>query len=108
MLRNTVTAAAQRAADEAGFFAGLGEAGVLVRLRISEINPGQVTGYAVGLPGHDGCDGEPCWYGGGRLAAELRTFRGVPVHCSGTERDLRARGPPGRYRGGAHPPVRAR
>jgi hypothetical protein len=32
---------------------------------------GQVTGYAVGLPGHDDGDGEPCWYGGGRLSAAL-------------------------------------
>jgi hypothetical protein len=71
VLRNAVSAAAQRAGDEAGFFAGLGAAGVLVRLRFSETCPGQVTGYAVGLPGHDGGDGEPCWYGGGRLSAAL-------------------------------------
>jgi hypothetical protein len=71
VLRNVVTRAAERAADEARFFAGLGEAGALVRLRFSETSPGQVTGYAVGLPGHDGGDGEPCWYGGGRLSAEL-------------------------------------
>jgi hypothetical protein len=44
---------------------------VLVRLRFSETSPGQVTGYAVGLPGHDGGDGEPFWYGGGRLSAAL-------------------------------------
>ncbi len=71
MLRNTVTATAQRAADEAGFFTGLGEAGVLVRLRFSDSRPGKVTGYAVGLPGHDRDDGEPCWYGGGQLSAAL-------------------------------------
>jgi hypothetical protein len=44
---------------------------VLVRLRFSEINPGQVTGYAVALAGHVGEDGAPLWYGGGRLAADL-------------------------------------
>ena len=71
VLRNTVTEAAQQADDEAGFFARLREAGVLVRLRFSETNPGQVTGYAVGLPGHDGGDGESFWYGGGRLSAAL-------------------------------------
>ncbi len=71
VLRNAVTAAAERAEDEAGFFARLGEAGVLVRLRFSETSPGEVTGYAVGLPGHDGGDGEPLWYGGGRLSAAL-------------------------------------
>jgi hypothetical protein len=44
---------------------------VLVRLRFSEINPGQVTGYAVALVGHVGEDGAPLWYGVGRLAADL-------------------------------------
>ncbi len=43
----------------------------LVRLRFSETYPDQVTCYAVGLPGHDGRDGEPLWYGGGRLSAGL-------------------------------------
>jgi hypothetical protein len=71
VLRKVVTAPAQRAGDEAGFYAGLGEAGVLVWLRYSEPHPGQVTGYAVGLPGHDGGDGEPFWYGGGRLLPGL-------------------------------------
>ena len=71
VLRNRVTAAAEQAQDEAGFFAALREAGVLVRLRFSEINPGEVTGYAVTLPGHTGPDGAPRWYGGGRLADGL-------------------------------------
>jgi hypothetical protein len=53
VLRNMVTVAAERALDEAGFFAGLRQAGVLVRLRCSDLNPGQVTGYSVALPGHD-------------------------------------------------------
>ena len=44
---------------------------MLVRLRFSETDPGQVTGYAVTLPGHTGPDGAPAWYGGGRLAAGL-------------------------------------
>jgi relaxase-like protein len=70
-LRTMVTQAAEHAADEAGFFAGLREAGVLVRMRFSEIDPGQVTGYSVTLPGHTGLDGTPLWYGGGRLAAGL-------------------------------------
>ncbi|HMH94731.1 MAG TPA: hypothetical protein VK586_27060 [Streptosporangiaceae bacterium] len=71
VLRGAVTGAAQRAGDEAGFFAGLRASGVLVRLRFSEADPGQVTGYAVGLAGHPGRDGAPAWYGGGRLAAGL-------------------------------------
>ncbi len=59
VLRNRVTAAAEQAQDEAGFFARLREAGVLVRLRFSEINPGEVTGYAVALPGHTARTGTP-------------------------------------------------
>jgi hypothetical protein len=71
MLRNKVTTAALQARDEAGFFAQLRESGMLVRVRFSETDPGQVTGYAVTLPGHTGPDGAPRWYGGGRLAAGL-------------------------------------
>ena len=70
-LRNMVTAAARRARDEAGFFAELQVAGVQVRLRFSDRDPGQVTGYSVTLPGHTGGDGQPAWYGGGRLAENL-------------------------------------
>jgi len=71
VLRTVVTRAAEQAGDEPGFFARLREAGVLVRRRHSETSPGQVTGYAVGLPGHACGDGQPCWYGGGRLSAAL-------------------------------------
>ncbi len=71
VLRGRVTAAAEQAQDEAEFFAQLRESGVLVRLRYSEINPGEVTGYAVSLPGHTEQDGTPRWYGGGRLAPGL-------------------------------------
>jgi hypothetical protein len=71
LLRHKVLDAAAHARDEAGFFDRLGETGVLVRLWFSEIDPGQVTGYAVALAGHVGEDGAPLWYGGGRLAAEL-------------------------------------
>jgi hypothetical protein len=71
VLRGMVTTAAEQARDEAGFFAGLREAGVLVRLRFSEINPRQVTGYSVALPGHAGGAGTPLWHGGGRLSAGL-------------------------------------
>ena len=69
--RTLVTQAAERAAGEAGFFAALREAGVLVRVWFSETAPGQVTGYYVTLPGHTRPDGTPRWYGGGRLAAGL-------------------------------------
>ena len=68
VLRNKVTMAAQQAQEETGFFAWLREAGVLVRMRFSETDPGEVTGYAVTLPGHTAPEGGPRWYGGGRLA----------------------------------------
>ena len=70
LLREVSTAAAA-AASEAEFFAGLREAGVLVRQRFSTRNPGEVTGYAVALPADTTRAGEPVWYGGGKLAADL-------------------------------------
>ena len=44
---------------------------MLVRRRYSTLSPGEVTGYAVGMPGHTGKDGQVVWYGGGKLAADL-------------------------------------
>ncbi len=44
---------------------------MLVRKRFSTRNPGQVTGYAVALPGDTTKNGGPVWYGGGKLAADL-------------------------------------
>jgi hypothetical protein len=44
---------------------------VLVRVRYSTIDPTRVTGYAVSWPGHNTRDGQPVWYGGGRLAPDL-------------------------------------
>jgi hypothetical protein len=70
-LRTTLTRAADQAAGEAGFFARLRDAGVLVRVRYSQADPGQVTGYSVTLSGHTGPEGTLLWYGGGRLAAGL-------------------------------------
>jgi hypothetical protein len=64
-----VARAAEHSPDEASFFARLRKCGVLVWLRFSETDPGQVTGYSVTLPGHARPDGAPAWYGGGRLAA---------------------------------------
>ena len=70
-LRRQVSTAAAAAASEQEFFARLRQAGVLVRTRHSTRDPGQVTGYAVALPGDTTKAGDPVWYGGGKLAADL-------------------------------------
>ncbi len=71
VLRATVATEAEQAGSETEFFTRLRAAGVLVRERFSTINPGEVTGYAVALPGCTGSDGAPRWYGGGRLHDSL-------------------------------------
>ncbi|HLM88362.1 MAG TPA: hypothetical protein VK284_04915, partial [Streptosporangiaceae bacterium] len=53
-LRRQVATAAAGAGSEEEFFTRLDQAGVLVRKRFSVKNPGQVTGYAVALPGVPG------------------------------------------------------
>ena len=70
-LRREVCTAAAGASTEEEFFSRLAQAGVLVRRRHSTVNPGEVTGYAVGLPHHIAKDGQIIWYGGGKLAADL-------------------------------------
>jgi hypothetical protein len=70
-LRRQVTTAAAGAGSEQEFFARLDQAAMLVRKRFSVTSPGQVTGYSVALPGDTAKDGEPVWYGGGKLAADL-------------------------------------
>jgi len=37
----------------------------------ARVDPGQVTGYAVALPGDATAAGKPVWFGGGKLAADL-------------------------------------
>jgi hypothetical protein len=70
-LRRLVAAAAAGAGSEQEFCAQLTQAGVAVRLRYSPSRPGQVTGYAVALAGDTSAAGEPVWYSGGKLAADL-------------------------------------
>jgi len=70
-LRREVRAAAAAAHAETDFLTRLRATGVLVRLRHSTTDPEQITGYAVGLPGHHTATGATIWYGGGRLAPDL-------------------------------------
>ena len=70
-LRRAVSTAAAGAASEEEFFAGLRDAGVLVRIRYSSRDRGQITGYAVALAGDTARTGGPVWFGGAKLAADL-------------------------------------
>ena len=70
-LRRQVATAAATAGSQAAFFARLRADGLLVRERFSRRDPGEVTGYAVAVPGHVNRHGRPVWFGDGRLAADL-------------------------------------
>ncbi len=90
-LRRHAATAAAAASSEAEYFRLLEQAGVLIHLRRSTRDPGQVTGYAIALDGDTRPDGQPVWYGGGKLAADLSLPR------------LRARWEPGRAGPGPRP-----
>jgi hypothetical protein len=70
-LRREVCTAAAGARTEQEFFTRLAKAGVRIRHRHSTTRPSDVTGYAVSLPNHTAKDGNPIWYSGGKLAADL-------------------------------------
>ena len=70
-LRRAAYTAAAGAASEEEFFCRLRDSGVLVRIRYSVRDPGQVTGYAIALSGDTTRAGGPVWFGGGKLAADL-------------------------------------
>ena len=94
-LRRTVQRASAAAHSEPDFLARLDADGVLVRLRHSTQEPGSVTGYAVALPDHTNRAGEPVWFGGGKLAADLTLPRlrdrwTVPPLRTSTRPDMRA------------------
>ncbi|TMR29880.1 relaxase/mobilization nuclease domain-containing protein [Actinomadura geliboluensis] len=68
VLRTTVRRAADEARTVHEFLDLLEAQNLLVRRRFSQIDPDQITGYAVALPGGGE---EPTWYTGGRLADDL-------------------------------------
>ncbi|WP_146779104.1 relaxase/mobilization nuclease domain-containing protein [Actinomadura craniellae] len=70
-LRRHVSTAAAGARSEAEFFDRLAAGGVRVRKRFSDRRPDEATGYAVALLDDATASGEPVWYGGGKLAADL-------------------------------------
>jgi len=70
-LRRSVRTAAAGASSLGEFLERLRDDGLLVRERHSERNPGQITGYAVALPESVDEGGQPIYFGGGKLAADL-------------------------------------
>lgn len=70
-LQREVRTAAASAGDQSEFLAQMKSAGLLVRPRFSQRDPSQITGYAVALPGDRAANGQPVWFGGGKLAADL-------------------------------------
>jgi len=70
-LRRSVRTAAAGASSLSEFVERLRDDGLLVRERHSERNPGQITGYAVALPESVDVGGQPIYFGGGKLAADL-------------------------------------
>jgi hypothetical protein len=70
-LRRHVITAAGSARSEAEFFAYLQTGNVLVRTRCNDEHPGEVIGYAVAVPGDLNRAGDPIWFSGDELAADL-------------------------------------
>ena len=70
VLRHLVRAAAAGSSGWEDFTERLRQSGVQLRPRMSERDPGQITGYAVALPGHSD-SGQAIWFGGGKLAPDL-------------------------------------
>src|SRR5664280_1048434 len=71
VLRQRVKAAAAGSRGFAEFTAALAGNGVSVWPRMSERNPGEMTGYAVSLDGWTNGAAEPVRLGGGKLAPDL-------------------------------------
>ncbi len=72
VLRARVHDAACTARSWEEFTERLGGDGVLVRPRLSTVNPGEITGYAVALrPVGRDSGRQPVWFGGGKLAPDL-------------------------------------
>jgi hypothetical protein len=70
-LRRRVRAVVAASLSEEEFFSRLADDGVLVKLRPSQINPDEFTGYSVALPSERDKTGVPVWFGASHLAADL-------------------------------------
>lgn len=70
-LRQQVAAAASSVSSMQEFTQLLEASGVTVWQRMSDRNPGEVTGYSVSINGHVNAAGDPIKFGGGKLAPDL-------------------------------------
>lgn len=70
-LQRIARRAAAASDSPTSFLDSLRRAGLLVRERRSTVDPDQLTGYAVALPGDRTAADEPIWFSGGRLAPDL-------------------------------------
>src|SRR5690606_12701878 len=70
-LRRRVRAAVAASLSEEEVIARLADDGVLVKLRPSQTNPDEITGYSVALPTERDREGEPVWFGASKLSADL-------------------------------------
>ncbi|WP_335970411.1 relaxase/mobilization nuclease domain-containing protein [Streptomyces sp. CA2R106] len=68
-LREAVRQALAGAADEAEFFTRLKDKGLRIKPTLG--SSGDILGYAVALPGDRNAKGEPIWFAGSTLAADL-------------------------------------
>jgi len=82
-----VRAAAGSADDLQGFLGNLERNGTMVRLRYSQQDPEQVTGYAVALPGRGDDAGGPVCFGGGKLDGPAGLPPGVVGGRDGPDAD---------------------
>lgn len=71
VLREAAQSAAAAASSFEEFRADLEARGLLVTIRESVEHPGQVTGYALAIPGDVDAAGRPVAYGGSKLAGDL-------------------------------------
>ena len=106
LLRRQVRIAAAGASSQREVFSRLRADGLLVRERMSERTPGEVTGYAVALPDRYRTRAAPVYFGGGKLAPDL-TCPGCSAAGTGRRRPraLRWGRPSRRPAGRPRPPV---
>lgn len=70
-LRQRVRTAAAASMSDDEFAGRLRDAGVLITFRMSDVNEGERTGYKVALAADRDSGGEPVWFAGKALAADL-------------------------------------